>query len=196
LENNAHYHALLAFMIVGPMDPFSRKEAASYSWVSKVDLHFIGCVWESVPFEELHSRLLADVLPVLTNNNVGEELLYHGFVPLMSTEAEAIPRNAKLHKLHKLHSLDFSPHVLDAWYNTMPFQFKSYGVTRFMFVACTYDSALFKGRKAFMAEIWQTESVIDSAFRNLMGYLCKNSQDVICRESVEKTESFQYLRGQ
>jgi hypothetical protein len=130
------------------------------------------------------------VPPVLTNNNVGEELLYHGFVPLMSTEAEAVPRNAKLH------SLDFSPHVLDAWYDTMSFQFKSYGVTHFMFITHTYDSALFKGRKAFMAEIWQTESVIDSAFRNLMGYLCKNSQDVICRESKEKTESFQYLRGQ
>ncbi|KAF8309706.1 uncharacterized protein EI90DRAFT_3140411 [Cantharellus anzutake] len=189
-ENNAHYHALLAFAIFSPLDPFSGKEAASYSWVSKVDLHFVGCVWESVPFEELRSRLLTDAPLVLTNDNVGEELLYHGFDPLVSTEAQAAPRNVKLH------SFDFSPHVLDAWYDTMPLQFKSYGVTRFMFVARAYDSALFKGRKAFMAEIWQTESVIDAALRNLLEYLCENSQDVICRESKEKTESFQYLRGQ
>ncbi|KAF8321983.1 uncharacterized protein EI90DRAFT_3131230 [Cantharellus anzutake] len=189
-ENNAHYHALLAFAIFSPLDPFSGKEAASYSWVSKVDLHFVGCVWESVPFEELRSRLLTDAPLVLTNDNVGEELLYHGFDPLVSTEAQATPRNVKLH------SFDFSPHVLDAWYDTMPLQFKSYGVTRFMFVARAYDSALFKGRKAFMAEIWRTESVIDAALRNLLEYLCENSQDVICRESKEKTESFQYLRGQ
>jgi hypothetical protein len=185
-ENNTQYHALLAFAITSPMDPFSGKEAAS--WVSKVDLHFVGCVWESVPFEELRSRLLADAPPVLTNDNIGEELLYHGNVPL--TSAEAVPRNAKLH------SLDFSPHVLGAWYDTMPLQFKSYGVTRFMFVARAYDLALFKGRKAFMMEIWRTESVLDAALRDLMGYLCRNSQDVICRESKEKTESFQYLRGQ
>ncbi|KAF8339513.1 uncharacterized protein EI90DRAFT_3117337 [Cantharellus anzutake] len=189
-ENNAHYHALLAFAIFSPLDPFSGKEVASYSWVSKVDLHFMGCVWESVPFEELCSRLLADAPLVLTNDNVGEELLYHGFDLLVSTEAQAALRNVKLH------SFDFSPHVLNAWYDTMPLQFKSYGVTPFMFVACAYDSALFKGRKAFMAEIWRTESVIDAALRNLMEYLCKNSQDVICRESKEKTESFQYLRGQ
>ena len=46
-----------------------------------------------------------------------------------------------------------------------------------------------------MANIWWTESNIDSAIRNLMLYL-HHSNDVVRMVSKEKKESLQYLRGQ
>ena len=46
-----------------------------------------------------------------------------------------------------------------------------------------------------MANIWWMELEIDGALQNLMLYVSQ-LDDVIQRESKEKTESLQYLRGQ
>ncbi len=57
------------------------------------------------------------------------------------------------------------------------------------------DWAVFKGKKAFMANIWWTESDVNGAIHNLMIFL-HYSDDAVWRQLKEKTESLQYLRGQ
>ena len=132
---------------------------------------------------------LADAPPTLTNENIGNELLYRTSAPLVPADGELNDRTAPLM------AFDFGLHVLRAWYDQLPHDLKMHQVTRFILVAHAYDAAIFKGRKAFMANIWRTESEIDGALRNLMLYVSQ-SDDVIRRESKEKTESLQYLRGQ
>ena len=92
-------------------------------------------------------------------------------------------------------AIDFGPHVLQDWYDILSPKLKMYKVTQFFLVAQAYNWAIFKGKKAFMANIWQTELAIDGAICNLMIFLCY-SDDAVWRQLKEKTESLQYLRGQ
>ncbi|KAF8339528.1 uncharacterized protein EI90DRAFT_3036955 [Cantharellus anzutake] len=187
--DSERYHAALQHSVIVPIDPFSGKEALRYIWDSRFDLHYIGLVWEEFEWGPKRNCFLVDAPPVLTNENIGDELLYHACAPLAPTHDEIVPRDAILT------AFDFGPHVLRAWYDGLPSYLKTYDVTRFILVARAYDSAILKGKKAFMANIWRTKSDIDRAIRNLMLYL-RNSDDAVQRVSKEKTESFQYLRGQ
>src|SRR5260370_20087409 len=98
-------------------------------------------------------------------------------------------------RVANLMTIDFGPHILQAWYDTLSPGLRMNEVTRFILIAQAYDAAVFKGKKVFMANIWQMELNIDSAIQNLMLYLhC--SDDVVQMVLKEKKELLQYLRGQ
>src|SRR5260370_21298645 len=113
LANSEHYHAVLQHKLTGLMDPFSGKEAVTYSWHSQFDLHYIRLVWEEADWDGVQEVLLADALPALTNENIGHELLYHSSAPLTPRNGEMTNRVANLMTIH------FGPHLLQAWYDTL-----------------------------------------------------------------------------
>jgi len=128
LVDSEHYHAVLQHKIIGPINPFSGKEALTYSWHSRSNLHYIGLVWEEMEWEGAQDVFLTDALPTLTNGNIGDELLYHTSIPLS-------PRNPETSRDANLMAIDFGPHILQAWYDTLSPKLKMYRVTRFFLIA-------------------------------------------------------------